>query len=90
MTSIDISCDHNCRTEGDERGGGGGRREFRTGPEQRGQDEGLDVVGIALFPDADAVALAVAPRHAVVEGEVAALGAAFVLLRVVVRSRHGR
>ena len=89
MTSIDISCDHNCRTEGDERGGGG-RREFRAGPQQRGQNEGLDVVGVALFPDADAVALAVAPRHAVVEGQVAALGAAFVLLRVVVGSRHGR
>ena len=89
IVQSDISCDHNCHGD-DGHEGGGRRRGFRAGPEQRGQYEGLDVVGVALLPDADAVALAVASQYAVVEGEVAGLGAALVLLRVVECSCHGR
>ena len=87
--NIGTSCDHKSSTEGDE-GGGGGRGEVRAGPEEGGEDEGLDVVGIALFPNADAVALAAVPRHAVVEGEVARRGAALVVLRQAERGRIGR
>ena len=87
---VEISCHHNCHRDGDGRGGGRRRELCAAGPEQRGQDEGLDVVGVALGPDADAVALTVAPLHAVVEREVAVLGAAFVVLRVVECSCHGR
>ena len=87
--NIVTSCDHKSSTEADE-GGGGGRGESRAGPEEGGEDEGLDVVGVALLPDADAVALIVVPRHAVVEGEVTGRGAALVVLRHADRGRIGR
>ena len=89
---VEISCHHNCHRDGDGRGGGRRRELCAAGPEQRGQDEGLDVVGVALGPDADAEALTVQAnefRHAVVEREVAVLGAAFVVLGVVECSYHG-
>ena len=89
VMNIEVSCDHNSRGKADE-GGGGGRGESRSGPEEGGQDEGLDVVGVALLADADAVALAAVPRHAVVEGEVARRGAALVVLRQAERRRIGR
>ena len=87
--SIEISCHYNCQREGNDRDGCV-HREFRARLEQRGEYEGLDVVGVALFPDADAIALTVAPRQAVVEGEVAAPGAALVGLRDVVIGCQGR
>ena len=87
--NIEVSCDHNSRGKTDEEAGCG-RGEFRAGPEEGVEDEGLDVAVVALLADADAVALAAVPRHAVVEGEVARRGAALVVLRQADRGRIGR
>ena len=89
VMNIESSYNHKSRREGDEKAGCG-RGESRSGPEECGQDEGLDVAVVALLADADAVALSAVPRHAVVEGEVARLGAALVVLRHADRGRIGR